>query len=93
MRSYNFVFVVMTDFECEDAFVAFNADSDRNVVTKMTYCVRAYKKYGGLYDALYFGITVHNNSSALISHFTLAGVESDIAQRFTRKFIAGITWK
>jgi len=83
----------VTDFVCTDDFVAAGPQENQNVVTKATFCVREYKKYSGLYDILYFGITVHSRLSALISHFTMSGVERDLGQAFTRKFIASIAWK
>ena len=62
------------------------------VVTKGTFCARAYKEYPGLYDVLYLGAAVHENRRGLVSHFTLAGVSMEMAMAFTRKFLAAITW-
>jgi len=83
----------VTEFVCHDDFIRSRSLSDDEVVTKSTFCVREYRKYRGLYDILFFGASVHKKTSALISHFTVAGVEQELAQAFMRKFIASIQWK
>lgn len=76
----------VSNYECHDGFFA------KQVVTKGTFCARAYKEYPGLYDVLYLGAAVHDNRRGLVSHFTLAGVSMEMAMAFTRKFLAAITW-
>jgi hypothetical protein len=83
----------VTEFVCLDDFIGSRSLSDNKVVTRSTFCVREYRKYRGLYDVLFFGASVHKKTSALISHFTVAGVERDLARAFVRKFIASIQWK
>ena len=83
----------VTEFECHDGFVRSRSLSMNVVVTKTAYCVREYKKYRGLYDVLYLAASAHENTRALISHFTIAGVEQSLAQKFLRKFIASVQWK
>ena len=83
----------VTEFVCHDDFIRSLSMSAQDVVTKSTFCVREYKKYRGLYDILFFGASVHEKTRALISHFTIAGVEKSLAQDFTRKFIVSIQWK
>lgn len=83
----------VTEFECHDDFIRSRSLSLNTVVTKAAYCVREYKKYRGLYDVLYLSASVHDNKRALLSHFTLAGVEQSMAQDFLRKFIASVQWK
>ena len=83
----------VTNFSCVDDFVNTRAKSGATIVTKMTFCVREYRRYRGIYDVLYFGISVHDGRSSLISHFTMAGVVPEYAQRFLGKFIGSIAWK
>jgi len=83
----------VTEFQCHDDFVRSHSLSKHSVVTKATFCVREYKEYSGLFDVLYFAASVHENNRALISHFTIAGVEQALAQDFTRKFISSVRWK
>ncbi|HJP35998.1 MAG TPA: serine protease [Gammaproteobacteria bacterium] len=83
----------VTRFVCHEDFVRSRSLGDRQVVTKSAFCVREYRRYRGLYDVLFFGASVHRNKSALISHFTLAGVEQGLALDFARKFVANVQWK
>lgn len=83
----------VTNFSCVDDFVNNRAKSGATIVTKMTFCAREYRRYRGIYDVLYFGISVHDGRSSLISHFTMAGVVPEYAQRFLGKFIGSIAWK
>lgn len=83
----------VTNFSCVDDFVNNRGQSGATVVTKMTFCAREYRRYRGIYDVLYFGVSVHDRGSSLISHFTMAGVSREYAQRFLDKFIGSIAWK
>lgn len=83
----------VTNFSCVDEFVNNPAQSGATIVTKMTFCAREYRRYRGIYDVLYFGVSVHDGGSSLISHFTMAGVAPGPAQRFLDKFVASIAWK
>lgn len=83
----------VTNFQCNDDFVETSAGSGATVVTKTTFCAREYRRFRGVFDVLYFGVSVHERLGALISHFTMAGVEPDLAREFLRKFLDGITWK
>lgn len=83
----------VTNFSCVDDFVANRADSGSGIVTKMTFCAREYRRYRGIYDVLYFGVSVHDGNSSLISHFTMAGVDPALAQQFLARFVDSIAWK
>lgn len=83
----------VTRFKChEDFYTKQSVAGDRETVTKGTFCARKYKQFPGLYDILYLGATVNESKSGLMSHFTLAGVSMEMAEQFTRKFLASITW-
>jgi hypothetical protein len=83
----------VTNFECHEDFLSSgSAEDGQAVLTKSTFCARAYRKYPGLYDVLYLGAAAHENHRGLVSHFTLAGVSMEMAMQFTRKFLASITW-
>ncbi len=83
----------VTEFECHDDFIRSQSLSNKLVVTKAAYCVREYKRYRGLYDVLFLAASAHATKRALISHFTIAGVDQALAQKFLRKFIASVQWK
>lgn len=83
----------VSSFECHEDFHAKQSvGQDREIMTKATFCARKYRQYPGLYDVLYLGATLNENKNGLVSHFTLAGVSMEMAQQFTRKFLASITW-
>ena len=82
----------VTNYECHEDFHDGAPGAGQGLVTKGTFCARAYREYPGLYDVLYLGATVHDERQGLLSHFTLAGVSMDMAMAFTRKFLSTITW-
>lgn len=82
----------VTEFVCHEGFIKEMSSSAKKVITKSTFCVREYKKYRKLFDVLFFGASVHLETQALISHFTIAGTEKDQAMAFLRKFIESIRW-
>ena len=45
-----------------------------NINNKAIFCTRAYKDFSGLYDVLYLGASIDKDQQALVSHFTIAGV-------------------
>jgi hypothetical protein len=83
----------VTNFSCVDDFVANRANPGAGIVTKMTFCAREYRRYRGIFDVLYFGVSVHDGRSSLISHFTMAGVAPALAQQFLGKFLDSVAWK
>ncbi len=82
----------VTDYKCHDGFIKTSASQLSPVTTKAAYCARSYKKYPGLYDVLYLGITVDQDHKALLSYFTLSGVSQEMSTQFTKKFISSISW-
>lgn len=75
----------VTEYVCHEGFV--DKPDERTVL-----CSRAYKKYKGLFDVLYISTTVGHHNKGLISHFTLSGVEKDLAMRFTKRFMETSQW-
>lgn len=82
----------VTNFECHEDFHTKDSNSGEKITSKGTFCARKYKEYPGLYDVLYLGAALHNNHQGLVTHFTLAGVSMDMALKFTKKFLANVTW-
>ncbi len=77
----------VTEYQCQHDFVADNAETS---VNKAVYCVREYKQFRGLYDVLFLASTLDLNQKALVSHYTLSGVERQHAQQFLRRFMEQI---
>jgi len=80
----------VTEFECQHDIVM---PQSQKINNKAIFCTRAYKDFSDLYDVLYLAISVDRHDQALISHFTLAGVAQESAQRFTKKFMESVSWK
>jgi serine protease Do len=78
----------ITEFSCHSDIVAL-----ANQATRVIFCVRAYKDYPGLFDALYMAATIADGQQGFISHFTLAGVTQDNAKAFARKFMEAVVWQ
>jgi len=80
----------VTEFQCHHDIVM---PENQRINTKSILCTRNYKKFPQLYDVMYLGNSVDKNKKALISHFTLSGVEKPSAMAFTKKFMESIAWK
>lgn len=78
------------NYRCQSSNVT---STDAKITRKISYCVRPYKKLKGLYDTLYMSTSIDQTNKAISSHFTLAGVSQDTAQRFLQKFISQEAWQ
>lgn len=70
------------NFACDESFV----EDPAGHIDKTALCLRAYRQYAGLYDALYLRGSVDMEDRAFVSHFTLAGVTQDTLAKFLRRF-------
>jgi len=70
------------NFACDESFVEDGAGHKDKVVL----CVRAYREYETLYDALYLRGSVDRSDRAFVSHFTLAGMDRDSIRAFLERF-------
>jgi serine protease Do len=82
----------VTNYECEQSYL-----DDANGVSDSSYrqvglCFRAYRDMDGVYDALFY-LFQGRGDEALVSHFTLAGVDRQSALDFTAKFMEQAQWK
>ncbi|MEM7543807.1 MAG: serine protease [Pseudomonadota bacterium] len=78
----------VTPFTCHEGFAGGREQS----VVKATFCARGYKRFKGLFDVLYVGMSVHEDRRALMSHFTIAGVTQENGLSFVKKFLESIQW-
>lgn len=79
----------VTNFRCQNKLVQQN---EQGIKSKAIFCARAYKEYKGLYDILFVGASIDKEDKALITHFTLSGVEQSLGQTFTQKFMESTQW-
>ena len=80
----------VTEYQCHHDLVKPENDAINN---KSISCTRAYKKFPDLFDVLYLSASIDKNREALVSHFTIAGVNQENSLAFTRKFMEAVSWK
>jgi len=61
--------------------------------SRVRLCSRAYKHYPGLYDTMFLATTLDRDHQAMISEFSLSGVEQSTAQAFTQRFMEMVQWQ
>lgn len=79
---------MVTNYDCETGFVEHN-----RMHSKVVFCLRAYKKFDGLFDAFMKASALTRNDEALQSTLTLAGVSYESAIRLSQAFLDSIEWK
>jgi hypothetical protein len=78
------------NWACEENFVqANNTDMER---TKAIFCLRAYKKFPGLFDVLFVQGSIDRARKGFVTHFTLAGTTREMAMAFTTRFMEADVW-
>ena len=79
---------MVTNFDCETRFV-----SHADVNTKVVFCLRAYKKFDGLFDAYMKAAVLSRPGEALHSTLDIAGVSFENAVQLSRLFLESIRWQ
>jgi len=74
--------------ECTDAFV--KGDSQNSVPVRAVVCVRALRKFEGLYDFALMAATVDDSHSGLHTRMDASGVTLENGQRITKAFLDAI---
>lgn len=83
----------VTNFECEQSYLdSLNGENLSDGYRQVGLCFRAYRDMDGVYDALFY-MFQGRGDEALVSHFTLAGVDRQSAMDFTAKFLEQAQWK
>ncbi|MDO6421537.1 S1 family peptidase [Saccharophagus degradans] len=78
------------NYTCEIDIVTREQDGLKR---KISYCTRPYKKFKGLYDVFYMGVTLDKSHVAVMEHFTLSGVTQEDSAQFLEKFIKQVAWQ
>ena len=78
---------MVTNYVCETGLV-----EHQGLHSKTVFCLRAYKKFPGLYDAVLTAITLTRRDEALQTILALAGVSYANATRFPRRYLETISW-
>lgn len=79
----------VTQYQCHHDLVM---PDNQMINNKSVFCTRAYKKFPDLFDVLYLSASIDKNKQALVSHFTIAGIDQSNALAFTRKFMEAVSW-
>ena len=79
----------VTEFKCHHDLVT---SDDKAISNKTVFCTRNYKSFPDLFDVLYLAASIDKDDRALVSHFTIAGVEQETASAFTKKFMESVKW-
>ncbi len=77
-----------TNYVCESSFLSPDDASDVDY-TRMVSCIRAYKKFPGLYDSMVM-ILSQIGPEIVKSHITIAGAEKDQIMALNRKFAEAV---
>jgi len=80
----------VSEYQCHHDTVM---PTNQTITNKSIFCTRGYKKFPQLFDILYLSASIDKKKQALVSHFTISGIEQSTALAFTRKFMESIAWK
>ena len=77
----------LTDFRCRTRNVRQGGATWRTV-----YCLRAYKRLPGLYDAIFKAAQLGRGNVGVMTRLSLSGVTAASAERTARRYFARIRW-
>ncbi len=72
-----------TNYRCHADFVKDNQEHD--LLTRVTTCVRAFRRFSGLYDSLLL-VEQMNNENSWSSHLSISAMTKDQVQALNNKF-------
>lgn len=77
----------VTNFRCHSEFV-----NSGGLTLRAAICLRAYKKFPGLYDLVLRAAALPTNNQGVDSSFTLAGFSPENAQKLARHYLEALSW-
>ena len=85
-----------SEFESEDQVTAYQC-RDNNIrrdrlVMRVSFCVRRYKEYRGLYDARLKAAVLGARDAGVVSQLNMSGVSFENAERLARQYLERIRW-
>jgi hypothetical protein len=75
-------------YQCQSGFV-----SQSSLDFKTTFCVRAYRKLAGIYDAYLHLTSLVDDHEALQSTLVLAGFSWENLSLLSQEFVNSISWQ
>ncbi|MDR3426452.1 MULTISPECIES: S1C family serine protease [Silvimonas] len=76
------------NFSCKTAFV----HQPDGLPLKNVFCLRAYRKLPGLYDAVMMSATLDQSQNGLINRLVVGGISYNNAVKLARKFLGATAW-
>ncbi|MBN1208043.1 MAG: trypsin-like peptidase domain-containing protein [Myxococcaceae bacterium] len=77
----------VTNFRCHSEFV-----SSGGLTLRAALCLRAYKKFPGLYDLVLRAAPLPSSSQGVDTSLTLAGFSPENAYKLARRYLEGLSW-
>jgi serine protease Do len=77
----------VTNFRCHSEFV-----STGGLTLRAALCLRAYKKFPGLYDLVLRAAALPTGNQGVDTSLTLAGFSPDNAQKLARHYLEALSW-
>jgi len=77
----------VTNFRCHSEFV-----TSGGVTLRAAMCMRAYKRFPGLYDLVLRAAALPSGSQGVDTSLTLAGFSPDNARKLARRYLEGLSW-
>lgn len=77
----------VTNFRCHSEFV-----NSGGLTVRAALCMRAYKKFPGLYDLVLRAAALPSSNQGVDTTFTLAGFSPENAQKLARRYLEGLSW-
>ncbi|MFL5352600.1 trypsin-like peptidase domain-containing protein [Archangium sp.] len=77
----------VTNFRCREEFVKVG-----NLPVRVALCLRAYKKFPGLYDLSLRAATLDASTSGVQTSLDLAGFSADNARAIARRYLEALAW-
>ena len=77
----------LTEFRCRTRNV-----EQGNAKWRTVFCLRAYKRLPGLYDAVYKAAQLGRGNVGVMTRLTLSGVTAESAEATARRYFARIRW-
>jgi len=77
----------VTNFRCHSEFV-----STGGLTLRAALCLRAYKRFPGLYDLVLRAASLPSNNQGVDTSFMLAGFTPENALKLARHYMEGLSW-
>jgi hypothetical protein len=79
---------MVTNYACETGLVR-----NPRLSSKVVFCLRAYKRFEGLFDVFMKSTALTRSDEALQSTLTLSGFSYENGVRLARTFLESIAWQ